>query len=175
MTGEAYNTRMNINGSLLRSVTKAESRLRRTTLVAALVTACLPAYAFAAKPAHPTTPANSHANSHANAGSTASTSSSASLHARMVLFVLHGTLSGYTAATSTTPGSVTIGVTSSNFHSGLKGSPITFTLKASTKVVLHRGNAISASDAGIVKVRAPKGSTATTLATLTPSQLIDQG
>jgi hypothetical protein len=135
----------------------------------------MPAFALASKPSHPTTPANSNANKNANGSSTAR-SSSASSNSGEVLFVLRGTLSGYTAATSTSTGKVTIAVTSSNFHSAPKGSTITFTLTTTTKVVLHDGNPVNASgDTGIVKVHAPKGSNATALQALTPSQLIDQG
>ena len=44
----------------------------------------------------------------------------------MVMYVLKGTLTSYTAATADQDGSVTIDVSHSNFHSSLKGQTMTF-------------------------------------------------
>jgi hypothetical protein len=102
-----------------------------------------------------------------------------------VQYVLKGTLSAYTAASSTTNGSITIMVTSSNRHGrALKGQTLTFPLvTANTKVVLPSGaTTITNGDLGIVKVRAakqPKDTSAADLMTLLTGmpvrQIIDQG
>ena len=96
--------------------------------------------------------------------------------ARNVMFVLRGTLTAYTAATSSTSGSVSITVKGSNHErSALKGTMLTFSTDSKTKVVLHDGNAIASGDNGIVKVRAPKNATSTMLESATAFQVIDQG
>jgi hypothetical protein len=105
-----------------------------------------------------------------------------------VQYILHGTLSTYTAFDSTTSmnGSITITVTHSNRHGRvLKGQSLTFTgmVTSSTKVVLGDGvTMITDSDSGVVKIRAPKQSkdvSASDLATLLTGmpirQVIDQG
>jgi opacity protein-like surface antigen len=51
--------------------------MRKKALLAALVAVCLPAAAFAAKPSHPATPANTNASSNANATSATGASSKA--------------------------------------------------------------------------------------------------
>jgi hypothetical protein len=149
-------------------------RIRNVAAVAVLALTGLPAAALAAQPTHPATPANSNANSHANATSTTGASSQANSHASAakVMFVLRGTLTAYTAAIGTTNGSVSITVKSSNFESGsLKGLTLTFPVSSSTKVV----GTFTANDNGIVKVRAAKNSSSSTLQTLTAFQVIDQG
>lgn len=105
-----------------------------------------------------------------------------------VQYVLHGTLSAYTAfdSTTSTNGSITITVTHSNRHGRvLKGDSLTFLgmVTSSTKVVLANGvTVITDGDSGIVKIRAPKepkdvsSSDLTTLLTGMPvRQIIDQG
>ena len=97
-----------------------------------------------------------------------------------VMFVLHGTLSNYTAYSKTTPPtpSISITVTSSNFdRASLKAStqPLVFGVTSKTIVVLHNDNPITTGDRGIVKVRAPKTSKATDLQNMTAFQVIDQG
>lgn len=132
--------------------------IRKTLAIAALALA-VPAAALAAKPAHPThptTPANSSA-------------------PKAVMFVLHGTLSKYTAVNGQTNGAISIAVTSSNIaRTTLKGANLTFVLGPKTKVVLHEGKAIADGDRGIVKVRAAK-SAAGTLSTIVAFDVIDQG
>ncbi|MHB1987898.1 MAG: hypothetical protein ACYCSF_07920 [Acidimicrobiales bacterium] len=95
---------------------------------------------------------------------------------KAVMYVLSGTLSSYTAATSTSNGSVTIAVSHANLENKtLKGQTMTFSLSPKTKIVLHDGKAVADGDNGIVKVRAPKNADTTTLQSETPFQLIDQG
>jgi hypothetical protein len=79
-----------------------------------------------------------------------------------VMYVLKGTLSGYTpydSATSTN-GSITIVVKKCNHHcKALKGATLTFTgeVTVDTQVKLHKGaTSITDGDKGIVKVRALK-------------------
>ena len=71
----------------------------------------------------------------------------------------------------------TLVVSSSNYHGKtLKGQALAFTVSSKTNVVLHNGNPIAASgDRGIVKVRAPKASSAATLSATAASEVIDQG
>src|SRR5712691_6722266 len=128
--------------------------MRRAIVIIGAALLLVPAAALAAKPAHPSTPATP----------------------KMVLFVLRGTISHYTAATNTTNGSISITVKSSNFDSKtLKGTTLTFATDSKTKVVMHEGKPIADNDRGIVKVRAAKGSDATALQTHTPFEVIDQG
>jgi hypothetical protein len=146
-------------------------RMYKVAVVAALALASVPAASLAA---HPATPANSHANSNANATSTTGVSSQANSHASAakVMFVLRGTLTAYTAASGATNGSVSITVKSSNFESSaLKGLTLTFPVSSSTKIA----GAFTAGDNGIVKVRAAKNSSSSSLQTLTAFQVIDRG
>jgi hypothetical protein len=82
-----------------------------------------------------------------------------------VMYVLKGTLTNYTAATSTGPGSISITVTHSNFHSSLKGQTLVFATSMSTKAP----KAITDGSKGVLKFKAPlhrKGDT-TLVTTLT--------
>jgi hypothetical protein len=102
-----------------------------------------------------------------------------------VLYVLKGTLSGYTAfdSSTSTNGSITIVVNRSNRHGkALKGLTLTFTgqVTVSTKVRLHDGaTTIADGDRGIVKVRALKridpSALQSTLESTPVRQIIDQG
>ncbi len=102
-----------------------------------------------------------------------------------VLYILKGTLSGYTAfdSSTSTNGSITILVNRSNRHGkALKGQTLTFTgqVTVSTKVRLHDGaTTISDGDRGIVKVRALKridpSALMSTLESTPVRQIIDQG
>lgn len=98
-----------------------------------------------------------------------------------VSYVLKGTLSGYTAANGTTPGSITIAVTHANHHGhALKGQTLTFPTDATTKVTLKDGvTAITDGDTGSVTVRAPKkiaaADLASTLQTYNARHIIDKG
>ena len=161
--------------------------MRKFALIAALALVGVPAGALAAKPTHPSTPASTNANSHASGTSTTGASSNASAkssssnassqsQAGKVLYVLRGTLSKYTAAAGTTNGSISITVKSSNFDSKtLKDTTLILAVSSKTKIVLHNGKPIADNDNGIVKVRAPKHSSAATLQTLTAFQIIDKG
>jgi predicted lipoprotein len=148
--------------------------MRKIALIAAVVLVAVPGAALAAKPAHPSTPANSNANSNANATSTTGTSSKASTKAQAVkvMFVLHGTLGTYTAASGSTNGSIVVTVKSANHESSLlKNTTLTFPVSSTTKVV----GTVTSGHNGTVKVRAAKNATAATLQTLTAFQAIDQG
>lgn len=98
-----------------------------------------------------------------------------------VSYILKGTLSGYSAATDTTPGSITIAVTHSNHHGhALNGQTLTFPTDSKTKVSLENGvTTITDNDRGIVKVKAPKkiaaADLAATLQTYNAKQIIDKG
>ena len=130
--------------------------MRKMTLLALLVLAAIPAVALAAKPPHPSTPASTNATSGKANGSSAK-----------VLFVLRGTITAYTAGTS-----VSIMVSGANHESSaLKtAGTLSFPLNSNTKVT----GTVTLNDKGIVKLRAPKNASATTLQTLDASQLIDQ-
>lgn len=110
----------------------------------------IPGAALAAKPQHPNKPGTSKAK---------------------VTYVLKGTLSNYTAASSTATGSITIHVTHSNYHGrALKGMDLTFAVSANTATTLNGNTTISDGARGIVKFRALKNMTVTGLtAALTSS------
>jgi hypothetical protein len=135
---------------------KEPTILKPTVFLTALALVVAPA-ALAAKPItakHPPKPATPHA----------------------VTFVLHGTLSHFTAANGATPGTITVLVSASNHHgAALKGQTLTFALSASSKVVLDADKQITDGERGLVKVRAPKKTDGITLVTLTPAMVIDQG
>jgi hypothetical protein len=148
--------------------------MRRFFVIATLALVGVPGAALAANPSHPSTPANSHANSNASGTSTTGTSSKANANAQpaKVMFVLHGTLGAYTAASASTNGSISITVTSSNRESSaLKTMTLTFPVSSKTKVE----GTVTSGHKGIVKVRASKNASAATLQTLTAFQVIDQG
>jgi hypothetical protein len=88
----------------------------------------------------------------------AATTRSATIANPKVTYVLKGKLSAYTAynkATSTN-GSITIHVSSSNYHGkALKTQSLTFVVGAKTIVTLHMQKPIADSDRGLVTVRAP--------------------
>ena len=93
-----------------------------------------------------------------------------------VMYVLKGTLDAYQAANGTTDGSVTITVKSSNYHArALKNQQVQIPVSAATKVV----GTFTMNDNGVVKVRAPKNTTAAALLAALQSakarQVIDQG
>ena len=96
-----------------------------------------------------------------------------------VTYILKGTLSNFTAASTTANGSVTINVTHSNFHAhALVGQQVTFGIATSTSTRLP-GATIANGAHGIVKFRAPLRVSNTTLTTrlaatppMTASQVI---
>ena len=120
--------------------------MRKTiSILAAAAAAAVPAAAVAARQPAPATPSKAKA--------------------PKVTYVLRGTLSAYTAANGSTAGSVTITVSSANFHGrALKGQSLTFAVNASTKVVLDADAQVTDGEKGIVKVRAPKRVAAAELA-----------
>jgi hypothetical protein len=123
----------------------------RKTLALSVLALAIPATALAAKPSTPT--------SHSKANPT-------------VMYVLKGTLWNYTAATSTTTGSITINVTHSNYHGrALKNTSQTFVVSTGTALTLSNGSSISNGTRGIVKFRAAKNMTTSGLmAALSTSQ-----
>ena len=106
---------------------------------------------------------------------------SKSKSAPKVLYVLKGTLSGYTAATSTSAGSITIAIARSNYHAkALKGQSLTIPTSAKTKVSLQKKlKTITDGDKGVVKVMAAKkvaaADLASTLQASTAKQIVDLG
>lgn len=97
-----------------------------------------------------------------------------------VMYVLKGTLSGYTAASGSTNGSITITVSHANRHGrALKGDELTLPVSSATRIVLKHGvTAITDDDRGIVKVRALKrispADLVSTLEATNAFQVIDQ-
>jgi hypothetical protein len=87
-----------------------------------------------------------------------------------VTYILKGTLSNFTAASTSANGSVTINVTHSNFHAhALVGQQLTFGISMKTSTSLA-GGTIANGAHGIVKFRAPlRVSNTTLIASLTPS------
>jgi hypothetical protein len=134
----------------------------RKTLALFVLALAIPGAALAAKPTKPS-PTQSKA-------------------APKVMYVLKGTLWNYTAASSTTTGSVTIHVTHSNYHGRLlKGQDLSFTIAATTATTLNGNTTISDGARGVVKFRALKnvsntGLMAALTATtpMTAVQVIDQ-
>lgn len=99
-----------------------------------------------------------------------------------VMYVLKGTLSSYTAATSTVDGSISITVNHSNFHGrALKGKTLPFSTTMNTKVTMVNGaTQITDGAKGVLKFKAPlhrKGDS-TLITTLTTNakalHIIDQ-
>ena len=99
-----------------------------------------------------------------------------------VQYILKGSLSAYTAASSGGNGTITILVKRSNRHGrALDGQSLTLPVSTSTRIVLHNGTTtIADNDNGIVKIRAPKHVAATadlvtTLQAAMARQVIVQG
>jgi len=110
---------------------------------------------------------------------TAQASKGKSKAAPKVTYILKGTLSNFTAASTTVNGSVTINVTHSNFHArALVGHQLTFGIAMTTPTNLMGGTILNGAK-GIVKFRAPLRVSNTTLmaaltatAPMTASQII---
>ena len=72
-----------------------------------------------------------------------------------VTYVLKGTLSNFTAASTTADGSVTINVTHSNYHAhALVGQQLTFAVSLNTPTTLMGGTILNGAH-GMIKFRAP--------------------
>jgi len=146
-------------------------RTRHVVAVAALALAGVPAGALAAKPAHPVTPASTNANSNTNTTTTTTTAGTKGDSAK-VMFVLRGKVTSYTA------GSL-LGITlkSSNHERSTltSGTALTLTLDAKTKVVLHDGAAVAMGDMAVVKIRAAKNASSSTVSSTVAAQVVDQG
>jgi hypothetical protein len=96
------------------------------------------------------------------------THTSQSKAAPKVLYILKGTLSNFTAASTTAGGSVTINVTHSNYHArALVGQQLVFAVSLKTPTRLMGGTIINGAR-GTVKFRAPlRVSNANLMAALT--------
>ena len=133
----------------------------RKILALTVLALAIPAAALAAKPQHPNKPGASKAK---------------------VTYVLKGTLSNYTAVSSTAAGSITIHVAHSNRHGrALKGMDLTFAVSTQTATTLNGNTTISDGARGMVKFRAlknmtPAGLTAalTSSTPMTAVHVIDQ-
>ena len=151
-------------------------RMRHVVVVAALALAGVPAGALAAKPAHPATPASTNANGKANTTTTTTTTATTTVSTKgqsaKVMFVLRGKVTSYTA------GSL-LGITlrSSNHERSTltSGTALTLTLDAKTKVVLHKGAAVATGDMAVVKIRAAKNASSSTLSSTAAAQVVDRG
>jgi hypothetical protein len=128
--------------------------MKRLTIAATVAVLVVPASALAAKPtppAHPATPPPT------------------------VSYILHGTLSTYSAAAGATNGSVTITITASNYAAKqLVHTTLTFAVSSKTKITL-KGSTIANGDRGVVKLRGPKRLLAATAQAIVAQQVIDQG
>ena len=154
-------------------------RHQTVALGAALSIAAVPLAGLPAKPPHPTAGTGSSSGVVASSGSrrtsggTASGSTGSS-KALTVMYVLHGSLSAYTAATATVPGTVSITVKASNLEAKtLDGTTLSFHVTAKTHLVLGRSATVVNGDLGIVKVRVPKTAGTKALGLLDAFQLID--
>jgi hypothetical protein len=138
--------------------------MRKKLTVAFVLALVLPSIAIAGKPPAP------------------GKSQESNRKAPQVMYVLKGSLTGYTAAAGSADGSVTLTVKSANYHgAALKNQTLTFALPSTAKVVLHAGAAVNpTTDRGMVKVRGPKKIAATdnlasVLQALKAFRVIDQG
>jgi hypothetical protein len=142
-------------------------RIRHIAVIAALALVGVPAGALAAKPSHPTTPANTNANTHANGTTTTSHGSSATAK---VTFVLRGKVTNYLAGSSL---SLTLKSSNRDRSTLTAGSQFTATIGSLTSIVLHNGAPVANGDMVVVKIRAAKNST--TLSSTVAAQVVDQG
>lgn len=154
--------------------------MRRMTLIAIVAAAGVyAAFAVAAKPPHPT---NGKGNAPATTfmTSTTTTTSSPNMNGKSakVLFVVHGTVTAYTAANGSTNGSISLTFKSSNHESSLLKAatqPLTFVVSSATKVVLDDGKPVASGDHVLVKLRAAKNAPVATLEATASFQIVDQG
>ena len=100
-----------------------------------------------------------------------------------VMYVLKGTLSNYLAATSTSPGYISIDVTHSNYHGRAlrNAGPLTFQTTSKTRVTFMNGaTQITDGARGVLKFKAPlRFGAGTNIATALPNaakalHIIDQ-
>jgi hypothetical protein len=89
-----------------------------------------------------------------------------------VLFVLRGKLGSFAPANGPTSGSIAITVKGSTYESKrLANVTLTFPVSATTKIV----GTVTSGHLGIVKVRAAKNASASSLGAIPPLEIIDQG
>jgi hypothetical protein len=130
----------------------------KITILALAAAALTASAAFAAAPAGKGKPATSPSSTHPATPT--------------VMWVIHGSITAYTAPSGTTAGSVTLNVTGSNHvAASLKGKPLTLAVTTSTNVV---GTPTVGHNA-TVKLRGTKASAASLTAATVVRQLIDQG
>ena len=150
--------------------------MRRTVAIVTLFLVGIPAGAFAAKPSHPTTPANTKTVT--TNGTTTTVPANANGKSAKVTFVIHGTVTAYIPVAGQTNGSISVTFKSSNFESSLLKAapqPVVFTVGPKTNITLHNGHAIAAGDKVVVKLRAAKNAPVATLTSTAASQVVDQG
>ena len=115
----------------------------------------------------------------AGQGKPATTPASTNATTPTVMFILHGTITAYTAVNGTTNGSVSLKISSSNYVArSLKGQTLAFTISPKTSIVKHNGAQPAVNDRATVKVRAKKATVASLTAASATSgifQLVDQG
>ncbi len=149
------------------------------TTATALSLAVIPTAAFASRPTHPTHNGTTTTTTNTHKPTTTTTNTHKPTTTRkvpVVMYVLRGSLSAYSAASGAANGSVSITVSGSNQEpKTLKGLTLVFATDAKTKVELFDDKAIANGDRGIVKVRAAKNLDAVTLQTEVAFQVIDQG
>lgn len=76
----------------------------------------------------------------------------------MVMYVLKGTFSNFTAATATADGAISLTVSHANYHGrALKGDTLDFTVASNTKITFGNGTTGPIADGakGMVKFKAP--------------------
>jgi hypothetical protein len=149
----------------------------RILILAVLAMAFMSGVALAAKPPHPSTPASTNANSNSNQGATTTTKTTHGSTVK-VLWVIRGTIGSYVAANGSTNGSISLMLKSSSLETNMlkaAAQPLSFGVSSKTKVELHNGKPLASGDRVTIKVRAPKNSSVSTLATMTAFQVLDQG
>src|SRR5262245_12376086 len=92
----------------------------------------------------------------------------------MVMYVLKGTFSNFTAASSTADGSISLTVSHANYHGrALKNDTLDFTVASNTRITFGNGTTALADGAkGMVKFKAPllRHASGATLDTLLPAK-----
>jgi hypothetical protein len=91
-----------------------------------------------------------------------------------VMYVIKGTFSSFTAASTAGDGSISITVSHANFHNTvLKGDTLTFDVASNTRITFANGTtSLADGSTGMVKFRAPlvRHGSGATLATILPAK-----
>ena len=129
--------------------------MHKVLMIVLAAALAVPALAIAAQPAQPGKSLATHGKSNPK-----------------VMYVLRGTVSGFTAASTGSDGALAIHVTAANYHArGLKGQDLAFTVKTSTAMKVGKDAALSPGDKVMVKFRDFKR-TSNVLGLLTNDKLI---